>query len=51
MNRFYIITNKDKDPGFADYPFQIKEYLEKPGIKCTAREFREKHGGNAGGRL
>ena len=30
MDSFYIITNKDKDPGFQTTRF-VKEYLEKRG--------------------
>ena len=45
MDSFYIITNKDKDPGFQTTRF-VKEYLEKRGKKCTIRENMVESGGN-----
>lgn len=45
MDSFYIITNKDKDPGFQTTRF-VKEYLEKRGKKCTIRENMAESGGN-----
>lgn len=45
MDSFYIITNKDKDPGFQTTRF-VKEYLEKRGKKCTIRENIVESGGN-----
>lgn len=45
MDSFYIITNKDKDPGFQTTRF-VKEYLEKRGKKCTIRENMVEGGGN-----
>lgn len=45
MDSFYIITNKDKDPGFQTTRF-VKEYLEKRGKKCTIRESMVESGGN-----
>ena len=45
MDSFYIITNKDKDPGFQTTHF-VKEYLEKRGKKCTIRENMVESGGN-----
>ena len=45
MDSFYIITNKDKDPGVQTTRF-VKEYLEKRGKKCTIRENMVESGGN-----
>ena len=45
MDSFYIITNKDKDPGFQTTRF-VKEYLEKRGKKCTIRENMADSGGS-----
>ena len=45
MDSFYIITNKDKDPGFQTTRF-VKEYMEKRGKKCTIRENMVESGGN-----
>ena len=45
MDSFYIITNKDKDPGFQTTRF-VKEYLEKRRKKCTIRENMVESGGN-----
>lgn len=45
MDSFYIITNKDKDPGFQTTRF-VKEYLEKRGKKCTIRENMVDSGGS-----
>ena len=45
MDSFYIITNKDKDPGFQTTRF-VKEYLEKRGKKCMIRENMVDSGGS-----
>ena len=45
MDRFYIITNSDKDPEFA-FTGRIVEYLEKFHKSCTVQRASRKHEGN-----
>ena len=45
MDRFYIITNSDKDPEFA-FTGRIVEYLEKFHKSCTVQQASRKQEGN-----
>ena len=45
MDRFYIITNSDKDPEFA-FTGRIVEYLEKFHKSCTVQRASRKQEGN-----
>ena len=45
MDRFYIITNSDKDPKFA-FTGRIVEYLEKFHKSCTVQRASRKQEGN-----
>lgn len=40
MNRFYIITNVEKDPNF-ETTRKIQDYLKMRGAECNVREFQE----------
>ena len=44
MNKFYIITNSEKDKELA-VTEQIAEYLEKNGCVCHLQQEQKKSGG------
>ncbi len=46
MNRFFIMTNKSKDPELKD-TLRIRDYLGKRGAKCRIAEFRRSDEGSS----
>ena len=48
MNRFYVITNTEKDKDLKTTR-QIHAYLKARGCQCTVREFQKEQGSGAHG--
>ncbi len=46
MNRFFIMTNKSKDPELKE-TLRISEYLKKKGASCSIAEFRRSDEGSS----